>query len=79
MFEYFKLLELYEGKITLDVSDITPSEAAILAEFKIELNKKMMEEQEKVRRNSTSGNSRAVDINDLEYKQKLFGHVKRRG
>lgn len=77
MFEYFKILELYEGKITLDVSELSPSEVAILSEYKIELNKKMAEEQERIRKKGSTPRE-SSDVNSLEFKETLFKHVRRR-
>lgn len=81
MFEYFKALELFEGKVVLDLDKLTPDEISYLSQFKIQLNKRIQEETEKRnkelelerKRNSKSGNRNAV--NDY---QAIFGHMKRR-
>lgn len=71
-------MELYDGKITLDASTLTPSEIAILAEMKIELNEKLLSQANKNEEKSSNGSAKEFDVNDKEYKSQLFAHMKRK-
>lgn len=79
MRDLFQIMELYDGKITLDASTLTQSEIAILAEMKIELNEKLLSQTTKSEEKSgVNRSSKEFDVNDKEYKSQLFAHMKRK-
>lgn len=84
MFELFKLLEMFDGKIVLSADELSPDEITYLAEYKVDLNEKIAAETEARRRqidteiNSKRNTNSSVDVNSKDYQKNLFNHVTKR-
>lgn len=82
MFELFKLLEMFDGKVILGANELSPDEITYLAEYKTDLNEKILQETENRRmqidREMKAKNNRFEPENDRERYDKIFGHVKKR-
>ena len=80
-FELFKILELFEGKITIDASTLDPDMVVYLSEFKEELNDHIRKETEKRQKEAASKygkKNNVVDVDDPEFVKKTFSHLNRR-
>lgn len=84
MFELFKLLEMFDGKIILGANELSPDEITYLAEYKTDLNDRILKETEERRREidremkSRNNPNRSETETDRERYEKIFGHVKKR-
>lgn len=82
MFELFKLLELFDGKIILGANELSPDEITYLSEYKSDLNERILQETENRRmqidKEMKSRNNKTEPESDKERYDKIFGHVKKR-
>lgn len=82
MFELFKLLEMFDGKIILGANELSPDEITYLAEYKSDLNDRILQETEARRKQidqeMRNRNSNAKPASEKEEFDKYFGHIKNR-
>lgn len=80
MFELFKLLEMFDGKIILSANELSPDEIAYLVEFKMDLNRQIALETQARQEAMGFGSSAPQTGKEAERAQydKIFGHVKKR-